>query len=58
MFLLFDCITLNGLSPHSFYAKGKRWPSSTLKASRLGQENVNLVKKAMLQMLLAYGGCT
>lgn len=28
------------------------------KASRLGQENVNFVKKAMSQMRLAYGGCT
>lgn len=27
-------------------------------ASRLGQEYVKFVKKAMLQMLLAYGGCS
>lgn len=35
----------------AFYAGVKCWPPSTQKASLLGQEYVNFVKKAMLQML-------
>lgn len=58
MFLVFDCITLNALRPRSFGAKRKMLAIVHPETSRLGQENVNFVKKAMLQMLLAYGGCT